>query len=231
MRSEPGSVIVAVVPVANEDNNEIERYFPKQDLLKMQNYINARTINGGKISVVNPIYERIRLKFNVKFVEGYNEKLAVKKLNEKIISFLNPWTSEKLSGYGGMIPSTVILNEIELENYIDFITNFSVFHVVNNEVINISIAQRNDLILKGSSPISVLIPDLNHKILPYDQQMATDKPGINDMMIGNDFLVKTYLSDSFIGLGFDSLEKTFKVPDIGKTDEEKKRIFKLYLNE
>ena len=43
------------------------------------------------VSVINPIYEKVSLKFNVKFIEGYNEKLGFKKLKDKIISFLDPW--------------------------------------------------------------------------------------------------------------------------------------------
>ena len=54
------------------------------------------TSGGMNVSVINPIYEKVSLKFNVKFIEGYNEKLGFKKLKDKIISFLDPWKSENL---------------------------------------------------------------------------------------------------------------------------------------
>jgi hypothetical protein len=227
----PGAILVVIVPLDHNDEISYERYFPNEFLVRIQEFLSSKIMTGMSVSVINPIYEKVSLKFNVKFIEGYNEKLGYKKLKEKIISFLDPWKSEKLINQGGIIPSTLILNEIELEDYVDYITNFSVFHIVNDEIINLNEAQQNDLIIKGNSPISILIPDIQHKILAYNDKMSTDNPGINDMMIGNDFLVKNAIVKKSAGLGFDLLEKTFQLSsDSGKL-LEKKRIFTLYLKD
>ena len=227
----PGHITIVVVPKGSQEINEIERYFPKEELLLMENYLINKALAGTTISVVNPVYEKIRLKFNVKFRNGFNERLAIKKLHDKIITFLNPWTSDKLIEQGGLIPSTVILNEIELEAYVDYITNFSVFHIVDNQIINLNTAQRNDLVISAKSPFSVLIPDIEHKLLPFNDKITTDKPGINDMMIGNDFLIKTNSDVTNSGLGFDVLEKTFKLSTSNDNNEREKHIFTLYLKE
>jgi hypothetical protein len=209
----------------------MERYFPKEELLQMENYLSSKVLLGTRISVVNPVYEKIRLKFNVKFRNGFNERLSIKKLHTKISTFLNPWTSEKLMDQGGLIPATVILNEIELEDYVDYITNFSVFHIVDNQIVNLNTAQRNDLVIKAKSPFSVLIPDIDHKLLPFNDEMSTDKPGINDMMIGNDFLIKAKSDNARSGLGFEALEKTFKLSSSNDDNKREKHIFTLYLKE
>jgi hypothetical protein len=102
----------------------------------MQDYLKSKLITGMNVSIVNPVYERIRIKFNVKFKSGYNENSSLNRLHDRINTFLNPWTSDKIISYGGLIPSSVILNEIELDDSVDFVTNFSAFHIVNNEIIN-----------------------------------------------------------------------------------------------
>jgi hypothetical protein len=225
----PGSILISVVPFDKEKANKNERYFTNQDLLRIQDCLKTKVLTGVNVSVVNPIYERIRLKFNVKFKSGFNERLAFKQLHEKINNFLNPWTSNKIISYGGLIPSTVILNEIELEESVEYITNFSVFHIVNNEIVNLNTANRNDLVISTMSPVSVLIPDFQHKLLSYDDKSSTDKPGINDMMIGNDFLIKTTLGTGNSGLGFDALEKSFKLSSNSDILSVEKHIFTMYL--
>jgi hypothetical protein len=228
---QPGAATIAVIPVESDEANVLERYFPKEKLMAMQDYLNVRALSGMKISVVNPVYEKIRLKFNVKFRSGYDEKLALKKLHQKIMNFLDPWKSYKIISQGGIIPVTTVLNEIELEEYVDFVTNFSVFHIVNNEIINLSASQHNNLVIKASSPVSVLIPDLYHKLLPFNEKIVTDTPGINDMMIGNDFSVSTTLNTAASGLGFDTIEKTFRLSSESEKISGEKHTFTMYLKD
>ena len=231
LQFQPGATSVVVIPVENEESDALERYFPKEKLMVMQDYLNVRALSGMKISVVNPVYEKIRLKFNVKFRSAYDEKLAFKKLHNKIMNFLDPWKSYKIISQGGIIPVTTILNEIELEEYVDFVTNFSVFHIVNDQIINLNASQQSNIVIKAKYPVSVLIPDIYHKLLPFNDTIATDKPGINDMMIGNDFLVNETLSNTSSGLGFDTIEKTFRLSsESGKISGEK-HTFTLYLKD
>ena len=225
----PGSVLISVVPFDKENLNKTERYFTNQDLFIMQDYLKSRLLTGMNVSIVNPVYERIRIKFNVKFKSGYNENSSINRLHDRINTFLNPWTSDKIISYGGLIPSSVILNEIELDDSVDFVTNFSAFHIVNNEIINLNTANSKDLVIIANSPISVIIPDLNHKFLSFNDKISSDKHGINDMMIGNDFLIKTTIDRADSGLGFDALEKNFRLPSKAKDFSAEKHTFTFYL--
>ena len=225
----PGSVLISVVPFDKENLNKTERYFTNQDLFIMQDYLKSRLLTGMNVSIVNPVYERIRIKFNVKFKSGYNENSSLNRLHDRINTFLNPWTSDKIISYGGLIPSSVILNEIELDDSVDFVTNFSAFHIVNNEIINLNTANSKDLVIIANSPISVIIPDLNHKFLSFNDKISSDKHGINDMMIGNDFLIKTTIDRADSGLGFDALEKNFRLPSKAKDFSAEKHTFTFYL--
>ncbi|MCD6066920.1 MAG: hypothetical protein K0S33_1746 [Bacteroidetes bacterium] len=228
---QPGAITVVVIPGEHEVPDALERYFPKEQLMRMQNYLNQRALSGMKISVINPVYEKIRLKFHVRFRKGYDERLSVKRLHQRIMDFLDPWKSRKIITLGGAIPVTTILNAIELEDYVDFVTNFSAFHIVDGQIINVSTAQSNNMVIKPKYPVSVLIPDNNHKLLSFNDAIATDKPGINDMMIGNDFLISMNLANADAGLGFDRLEKTFRVPAQSGDTKTGNDTFTLYLKD
>ena len=102
---------------------------------------------------------------------------------------------------------------------------------MNGQIINLNTAQNNNEIIRPKYPVSVLIPDNNHKLLSFNDQIATDKPGINDMMIGNDFLIDINLVNADEGLGFDVLEKTFRLKSEPENKKSLNNIFTLYLNE
>jgi hypothetical protein len=51
------------------------------------------------------------------------------------------------------------------------------------------------------------------------------------MMIGNDFLIKAKSDNARSGLGFEALEKTFKLSSSNDDNKREKHIFTLYLKE
>jgi hypothetical protein len=61
--------------------------------------------------------------------------------------------------------------------------------------------------------------------------LGVPNQGINDMMIGNDFLIKNTVVKKSAGLGYDLLEKTFQLSTESKEILEKKRTFTLYLKD
>lgn len=225
----PGAILIAVVPFDKEKTNVMERYFADDALTRMQDFLHTKLLTGMNVAIVNPVYERIRLKFSVKFKDGYNERLAFKQLYDRINIFLNPWSSNKIVSYGGLIPATIILNEIDLDESVEYVTNFSAFHIVNNEIVNLNTANRKDLVISARSPVSVLIPDHQHKLLSFNDKIATDKPGINDMMIGNDFLIQNMPGSGNTGLGYEALEKSFRLSSASDVFPTEKHTFTLYV--
>jgi hypothetical protein len=53
----------------------------------------------------------------------------------------------------------------------------------------------------------------------------------SEMMIGNDFLIKAKSDNARSGLGFEALEKTFKLSSSNDDNKREKHIFTLYLKE
>jgi hypothetical protein len=210
----PGSILLTVVPTfESEGNEQFSGYFSAMDLKKMTDYLLTKTPIGAELTIVNPIYEKIRTKFNVKLKEGFDPKFYLNKLDLAIKNFISPFVvnSEKQVEFGESIQSTHILNFIEKQEYVDHIINFSVFHVVNNFIINQESAKLNSLEIIPTTSISILITDDQHQISLYEKQDATDKVGINEMMIGTDYIVENPNENATTGLNNLIIGKNYKL--------------------
>jgi hypothetical protein len=86
------------------------------------------------IEVSNPDYERIEVDFKVKFHSGRDKGFFTQQLREDVIRFLSPWLFEEGAdlAFGGRIHRSWILNFIELREYVDFVTDFSMNHFTDD---------------------------------------------------------------------------------------------------
>jgi hypothetical protein len=88
-----------------------------------------------KLHVYNPLFEEVKVKFNVKFHVGFDKGIYQVKLEEALIKFLSPWAYETGSDivFGGKIHKSVILNFVEEQEFVDYITCFEMFHIVPDD--------------------------------------------------------------------------------------------------
>ena len=229
----PGNVLVTVIPFlsASDNGSLILKYFSNLQLREMQKHLEERVSFGVNLNVINPIYEKVRTKFNVKFNTGFDPRFYIKKLNSDIKAYLSPFLSmnEEQLMFGKSIQSTKILSFVDKLEYVDFVLNFSVFHIVNDVIINYNEAGGNSLEINPSTGVSILVSDDDHKISLYDGKNVTDDLGVDDMMIETDFIVEAQDGD----------DKEFGNLQIGKNYRVQKNIsvrtkeiskFALYFN-
>jgi hypothetical protein len=98
---------------------------------KIEKYVDELNSMSPELHVRNPIYEEIKVSFEVKFSEediGYYQT----KLEQEIKEFLSPWASDCGADitFGGRIHKSVILNFVEERSYVDYVTCFKMFHIV-----------------------------------------------------------------------------------------------------
>jgi hypothetical protein len=149
-----GHVMMAVIP--NLRNKESKSPFqPKLSMHKRMNiYDHLREIISPFIylRVENPIYEPIKLSFNVGFHEGYDEGFYGKKLHAQLQEFLSPWAFESETSettdlvFGGELHKSVVLKFIEDIEYVDFVNDFNMYHVYQDPRIHDDFAAEIDVL-------------------------------------------------------------------------------------
>jgi len=153
---------VTIVLVANVQNkNAIDPLRPKASvalIAKVREFILEICSAGVHLHVVNPVYEELQVKANVRFLAGVDRSLFAKKLEDDLKAFLSPWAFQnpEAFSFAGEIHGSVVLHFIEKLSYVDYLTCFELFHIVKNPV-NGEIISRNQVEeAKGSTGVSLL---------------------------------------------------------------------------
>ena len=228
-----GDILVIIVPdLKRITNNTSNALFSSNELKEVQSFLRVRCPLNVNISVKNPNYEKVRAKMNIRFRNGFDHKFYIKKLDKDIKSFISPflYMNETNLDMSESIQSTRILNFIENLDYIEHILNFSLFHIVENKIINQNTAKLNSTEISPSKLTSILISDNHHDITIYDDDDVTDKSGINEMMIGTDYIVEDAENNINYGLNYLEIEKNYFVLEDSLDDVKEKTNFTMYLN-
>jgi len=133
---QPGYVRVIVVPDLR-NKNAVNLLQPQVSLNKREEIkktLQEVASDFISLEVDNPTYEKIRVKFSVRFYAGRDKGLHLTLLNEDIIKFLSPWLYDEGADleFGARVHRSVILKYIEDRAYVDFVTNFSLHQIIDN---------------------------------------------------------------------------------------------------
>lgn len=125
---------VSLIIVSNiRKKNAVDPLKPRTSLVTLYNikeFVNKLNSPFINLYVNNPLFEEVSVTFNVRFREKIDSGIYKVKLEEAIIEFLSPWAFEKGSDivFGGKIHKSVILNFVEKQEYVDYVTCFQMFH-------------------------------------------------------------------------------------------------------
>ncbi len=127
---------VSLVIIANVQNkNAVDPLRPRASLDQLSeigSFIEAIKPPCVMLHVKNPLYEEIKVDFQVKFHQGVDVGYHLSKLQEDIKYFLSPWASNCATDivFGGKIHKSVILNFVEERSYVDYVTCFKMYHII-----------------------------------------------------------------------------------------------------
>ncbi|HVI44762.1 MAG TPA: baseplate J/gp47 family protein [Chitinophaga sp.] len=127
----PGWVTLAVIPRI-DDFPADEKSNPKVSriiLEKVSQYLAPRTSAFAKVQVINPVYQPVDFKGNIRFKEGLDVNFYGKKLIREVQAFMSPWinTGSQDIVFGGTLMMSSVLQFVEQRDYIDFVTEFTMF--------------------------------------------------------------------------------------------------------
>ncbi len=153
---------VTVILVANVQNkNAIDPLRPKASvalIAKVRDFLAHICSAGVILHVVNPVYEELQVKTNVRFLAGVDRSFYAKKLEDDLKAFLSPWAFQRLEAFSfaGEIHSSVVLHFIEKLPYVDYLTCFELYHIIKNPVDGQIITRTKVEEAKGSTGVSLL---------------------------------------------------------------------------
>lgn len=130
----PGHVLIVPVPSLN-NKNAVDPLKPQTDLgtlVEIEHYLRQYTSPHVRLQVKNAKFEEIQLDFKVKFLSDdtayYHDVLLA-----DIEQYLSPWAYDAATDieFGGRITKSVLINFIEERSYVDYLTCFKMFHIID----------------------------------------------------------------------------------------------------
>ncbi|QDA61593.1 baseplate J/gp47 family protein [Hymenobacter jejuensis] len=151
----PGHVTVVTLPDLQTQNlrDPLRPYTSLGLLQEIADFLQKRISCFVKLHVKNPQFEEVAVSFKVRFYDGFDEAFYTKKLQESITRFLSPWafpgSGSRGPSFGGKIYKSVLINFVEEQPYVDYVTDFQLFHDVTGT------ADREEV--EGSRAVSILV--------------------------------------------------------------------------
>lgn len=160
----PGHVSLVTIP--NQQFHQLRdplRPYTSLGLLQeIADFLKKRQACFVKLHVKNPQFEEVRVSFKVRLYEGFDETFYTNKLKEAITRFLSPWAfpGGGSPSFGGKIYKSVLINFVEEQPYVDYVTDFQLFHHLTGT------SDREEV--AGSKAVSILVsvPAKKHAITP-----------------------------------------------------------------
>jgi hypothetical protein len=146
----PGQITIVVVDNLR-NRNAVNPLQPRASIgtrAAIKEFISKYVSPFVEVNVQNPLYEEILVDFDVVFHPGYDSGFYRTNLNDDIRRFLSPWAyieGEDIL-FGNKVYKSSIINFIEERTYVDFVTNFKMFHILDSWGIGCMIVE-DDLVV------------------------------------------------------------------------------------
>ena len=152
----PGHVTLVLIPKLAEDNTEfrLEPRVSREFIDRVEAFANRQNSIHAGFKAVNPKYEPARFEFGVKFKNGLDFNHHKKRVMENLKQMVAPWVfnDDAAIEFGGSFSEYQVVDYIEKLSYVDYITEFKMFH----KPLNGSYTQKP--IVEPSIPMAILIP-------------------------------------------------------------------------
>lgn len=161
----PGHVTIVTIPqlAASTLRDPLRPYTGIDLLLQIEAFLRPRYACFVRLHVRAPQFEEVRLAFRLRLHPGFDETFHVRQLQQEITRFLSPWAfpGGDLPSFGGKIRKSVLLDFVEERAYVDYVTDFQLFHDIDGVP---GTADRDEV--EGSRAVSILVsaPPEKHQV-------------------------------------------------------------------
>jgi hypothetical protein len=168
----PGYVTVITIPDLTNHNeiNPLRPYTNADTITQIQAYLQQRISCQVNLNVNNPIFEEVQLVFKLKLYEGRDYSYYSKLLKDSITRYLSPWAYGQADDvqFGGKIEKSVLINFIEAQYYVDYITDVQLFLLGSDP----NIMPQDQEEIEATTSISILVS------VPADKHNITEIPDV-----------------------------------------------------
>lgn len=166
----PGHVTVVTIPNQQFHNllNPLQPYTSLGLLEEIGYFLSKRLSCFVKLHVRNPEFEEVKVDFKVRLHDGFDETFTVPRLNETITRFLSPWAFPGGGSptFGGKIYKSALINFIEDQPYVDYVTDFKLSHSFFDDHNDPQTVEKDEV--EGSKAVSILVSAREHKITTFN---------------------------------------------------------------
>jgi hypothetical protein len=175
----PGNVTIVTVPNKQFHNQRdpLRPYTSLGTLQEITAFLKSRVSCFVRLHIRNPQFEEVNVSFKLKLYDGYDEGFYTDILKEAITRFLSPWAfpGGESPSFGGKIYKSVLVDFVEEQPYVDYVTDFGMFHTIGG------IQGTSDMNeIEGSRAVSILVsaPANRHGITvihPAAEEIAAEQ--------------------------------------------------------
>ncbi len=128
----PGNVTVVVIPDVSKRTfaDRLEPKVSRGRLAEIEGFLKKHAAPFVRLQVLNPAFEPIHTKFEVKFQKGKSPDFYKVQLAKDIQAFLSPWafdSAAKITFGGRLFPSSILHFIEQQDEYVDYVTNFQMW--------------------------------------------------------------------------------------------------------
>jgi hypothetical protein len=167
----PGHVTIVTVPNQQFHNlrDPLRPYTSLGLLEAIKAFLQQRLSCFVKLHVKNPLFEEVGAQFKVRFHTGFDETFHAAKLDEAITRFLSPWAFPGGGSptFGGKVYQSVLINFVEEQPYVDYVTDFRLSHTytkLDGNGQKIEVVDQDATEIEGSKAVSILVSARHHAI-------------------------------------------------------------------
>ncbi|HMB62277.1 MAG TPA: hypothetical protein VKN36_04330 [Eudoraea sp.] len=161
----PGHVGVITIPnlARRNDIDPLKPYTKKSTLKNIGEFLNARSSCQVTIHTAQPDFEEVKVKCIIVLRNEFPDTNYYREVIQKdITNFLSPWAfqSDADLNFGGRIHQSVLIDFIEELPYVDYLTDFELFHIKSSG----EITKVDEAIASTGRSILVSVPAVKHDL-------------------------------------------------------------------
>ena len=168
----PGAVTVVTVPHTHVQHarNPLRPYADQATLKGVHRFLRRRVSPFVDLEVQNPKFEEVHARFKVRFRPEIGDvAFYTLALNDALVRFLTPWSRADGAeiSFGGRLFKSAIINFVEEQPAVDFVSDVQVFHKVDADAPDESWRRIDVDMIEATTARSILVSAPRHQIEEY----------------------------------------------------------------